>query len=128
MIAPLEQQHRRGRRPHAGGESQAVFRRLQTRQRGLQRRTRGIVRPRVIVSLMDSRRALRKGAGLKYRNGDRAGGRFGFLSGVNGARGKSPALPLVCPSELPAKVLDHVEACDDSRVILRVTDENSRAT
>ena len=92
MIALLEQQHRGGRGAHARGESQPVLGVLQTRQRVLQRRTRGIVRPRIIVAFMHSGRALRVGAGLKYRNGDRARGRFGLLSGVNGAGGKSPSI------------------------------------
>ena len=90
MIALFEQEHRSGRRAHTGGKGEAVFGRLQARERGLERGARRIVGPRVVVSFMDAGCALSESAGLIDRNGDRPGGGFGFLSGVDGARGKLP--------------------------------------
>ena len=92
MITLFEQEHRSGRRAHTGGEGEAVFGRFQSRKRRLERGARRIVGPRIVVALVDARRALSESARLIDRNSDRPGRRFGFLSGVDGARGKSPGL------------------------------------
>ena len=88
VVPVLEQEHCRRRRPHAGGERQAVLSRLEARKRFLQGRAGRVVRSRVVIALMDAGRALREGARLIDRDGDRPGGGFGLLSDVNGARGK----------------------------------------
>jgi len=88
MIALFEQEHRSGRRAHTGGEGEAVFGRFQSGKRRLERGARRIVGPRIVVALVDARCALSESAGLIDRNSDRPGRRFGFLSGVNGARRK----------------------------------------
>ena len=90
VISLFEQEHRSGRRAHTGGKSEAVFGRLQARERRLERGARRIVGPRVVVPFMDAGRALRESAGLIDRNSDRPGRGFGFLSGMDGARGKLP--------------------------------------
>ncbi len=56
MIPLFEQEHRSGRRAHTGGEGEAVFGRLQARERCLERRARRIVGPRVVVPFMDAGR------------------------------------------------------------------------
>ncbi len=106
MIPLLEKQHRGGRRAHTGGKGEAVFGRLQTCERRLERRARRIVGPRVVVPFMNAGRALRVSAGLKDRNSDRAGGGFGLLSGMDGTRGELhevPAALLSCHQSCPPK-------------------------
>ena len=98
MIPFLEQQHRSGRRAHTGGKGEAVFGRLQARERCLERCARRIVGPRVVVPFVDARRALRESAGLKDRNSDRPGGGFGLLSGMDGTRGELHEMPAALSS------------------------------
>src|SRR4029079_11889705 len=92
VIALFEQQHYRSRRAHTGGESEAIFGRLQARERGLERAARRIVGPRVVVTFVNAGPALSESAGLIDRNRDRPGPGFGFLSGVDSTRGKLPGL------------------------------------
>ena len=106
VISLLEKQHRSGRRAHTGGEGEAVFGRLQARERRLERRARRIVGPRVVVPFMDAGRALRESAGLKDRNSDRPGRGFGLLSGMDGTRGElhgMPAALLSCHQGCPPR-------------------------
>jgi hypothetical protein len=88
VISAFEQKHRSGRCAHTRGESEAVFGRLQARERRLQRRPRRVICTRVVVAFVNAGRALRERARLVDRNSNRAGCRFGFLSGVDRARGK----------------------------------------
>ena len=92
VISLFEQEHRRSRRAHTGGEGKAVFGRLQARERRLERRARRIVGPRIVVALVNAGRSLSERAGLIDRNRDRPGRGFGFLSGVDRARGKLPGV------------------------------------
>ena len=112
VIAPFEQEHRGSRGAHTGGEGEAVFGRLQARERGLERGARRIVGPRVVVSFVNARRALRESAGLIDRNGDRSGCGFGFLSGVDRARGKLPGLTALF------RAIRTVHLCDRRRRIV----------
>src|SRR5438093_6152938 len=52
----------------------------------LERRTRGVAGPRVLVALVLPHRLLRERRGLEDGDNDRAGRGFGFLPGMDGER------------------------------------------
>ena len=74
---------------HPGGEGESPATTLQSREAGLERRSRGITGAGVLVAFVLTDRFLREGRGLKDGNDHSPGDSFGILPGVYGERLKS---------------------------------------
>jgi hypothetical protein len=94
VIACPEQQHDRGDAAHAGAEREAVAAALEGGYVALQRLARGVLAPRVLVSLVLAQSILHICGRLVDRRHDGAGEGLGALARMDGA-GRKPCLEIV---------------------------------